>query len=170
MSTGWGIDTFRGNGRFLLLAQTEPTKGFKMEGKKLLDSLSRIEDGDFGRLFSYLPTIASGEHWRNEVIYCAGRVKDYLTEGGDYLEETLLSTDSEYADSQVETYYSQIHEANHNLGLWASPELDEAVEDCGFAPSTVMTDLEKAYYYVASAIIWQAVVREAFKFFRRVEE
>ena len=141
-----------------------------MKGKLLLDSLSRIEEDEWGSIWSELPEIAGGTEWIDEIIGTAERVKGYLTEDGDYLEEVILDLDAEYADAQISTYYYDIHYAVNRLGLWASPTLDDEVEMLGFTPTLVFTETERNYYYAHSRIVWRVVVEQAFKFARGEEE
>jgi hypothetical protein len=68
-----------------------------MEGKKLLDTLSKIEGGELYDIFNLLPDSVGGEAWLLEIQYTAQRVGDYIEAEEDYSLEDLRELGHEYA-------------------------------------------------------------------------
>ena len=136
-----------------------------MEGKKLLDTLSKIEGGEFYDIFNLLPDNAGGAEWIKEVKYTAGRVAEYLSQLEDYSLDDLRDLGNEYANSECETYYFNINAEVQALSLWASNEIDEEVAElAGWAEDMqpTLTKLQSLYLFVAKRMVWDAVADQAF--------
>lgn len=134
-----------------------------MEGKKLLDTLSKIEGGKFYDIFNLLPDNAGGAEWIKEVKYTAGRVAEYLSQLEDYSLDDLRDLGNEYANSECETYYFNINAEVQALSLWGLDEVSEFVAELNEgADYPTFTELNTQYLYAGKKIIWDAVADQAF--------
>jgi len=135
-----------------------------MEGKKLLDTLSKIEGGETYDIFNLLPDSVGGGEWLKEIQYTAERVAEYIQAEEDYSLEDLRDYGREYANGQCENYYKNINDEVQALSLWASNEIDEEVAMLNEGrPYPSLTDLNSQYLFVVNRMLWDAVVDQAFQ-------
>ena len=134
-----------------------------MEGKKLLDTLSKIEGGEFYDIFNLLPDSAGGAEWIKEIKYTAGRVADYIQADEDYSLDDLRDLGFEYANGQCEDYYYNINAEVQALSLWGLDEVSELVAELNAgAPYPSFTELNAQYLFAGKRMVWDAVVDQAF--------
>ncbi len=134
-----------------------------MEGKKLLDTLSKIEGGEFYDIFNLLPDSAGGAEWIKEIKYTAGRVAEYIQAEDDYSLEDLRDYGNEYANGECETYYFNINAEVQALSLWGLDEVSDYVAELNEGrPYPTFTELNSQYLYAGKQITWDAVVDQAF--------
>ena len=122
-----------------------------MEGKKLLDTLSKIEGGELYDIFNLLPDSVGGEAWLLEIQYTTGRVAEYIQADKDYSLEDLRELGFEYANGQCEDYYYNINAEVQALSLWGLDEVSELV-----------AELNAQYLFAGKRMVWDAVVDQAF--------
>lgn len=134
-----------------------------MNGKQLQETLAKIEAGQLYDIFNFLPTIAAGEVWLNEIKDCARSMSEWLDAEKEYDIDDLRDLGHQWADSECEDYYSNINKRVQDLSLWASPELDEEVEELsgGAQLGSTLTDLHAIYLYAAMRQLWDAVADQA---------
>ena len=134
-----------------------------MEGKKLLDTLSKIEGGELYDIFNLLPDSVGGEAWLLEIQYTAGRVAEYIQADKDYSLEDLRELGFEYANGQCEDYYYNINAEVQALSLWGLDEVSELVAELNAgAPYPSFTELNAQYLFAGKRMVWDAVVDQAF--------
>ena len=134
-----------------------------MEGKKLLDTLSKIEGGELYDIFNLLPDSVGGGEWLKEIQYTAGRVAEYIQADEDYSLEDLRELGFEYGNSECETYYFNINAEVQSLSLWGLDEVSELVAEFNAgAPYPSFTDLNAQYLFAGKKITWDAVIDQAF--------
>jgi hypothetical protein len=134
-----------------------------MEGKKLLDTLSKIEGGEFYDIFNLLPDSAGGAEWIKEIKYTAGRVADYIQADEDYSLDDLRDLGFEYANGQCEDYYYNINAEVQALSLWGLDEVSELVAEFNEGkPYPSFTELNAQYLFAGKRMVWDAVVDQAF--------
>lgn len=136
-----------------------------MNGKQLQDTLAKIEAGQLYDTFRLLPTIAAGEVWVGEIKDCARSMSEWLDTEKEYDIDELRDLGSQWANSECEDYYSNINKRVQDLNLWASPELDEEVQELsgGAQLGSTLTDLHAIYLYAAMRQLWDAVADQAFE-------
>jgi hypothetical protein len=138
-------------------------KGEQMEGKKLLDTLSKIEGGELYDIFNLLPDSVGGEAWLLEIQYTTGRVAEYIQADEDYSLEDLRELGFEYANGQCEDYYYNINAEVQALSLWGLDEVSELVAELNAgAPYPTFTELNAQYLFAGKRMVWDAVVDQAF--------
>ena len=134
-----------------------------MEGKKLLDTLSKIEGGELYDIFNLLPDSVGGEAWLLEIQYTTGRVAEYIQADKDYSLEDLRELGFEYANGQCEDYYYNINAEVQALSLWGLDEVSELVAELNAgAPYPSFTELNTQYLFAGKRMVWDAVVDQAF--------
>lgn len=134
-----------------------------MEGKKLLDTLSKIEGGELYDIFNLLPDSVGGEAWLLEIQYTTGRVAEYIQADKDYSLEDLRELGFEYANGQCEDYYYNINAEVQALSLWGLDEVSELVAELNAgAPYPSFTELNAQYLFAGKRMVWDAVVDQAF--------
>jgi len=136
-----------------------------MNGKQLQETLAKIEAGKLYDIFNQLPTIAAGEVWLNEIKDCARSMSEWLDAEKEYDIDDLRDLGHQWADSECEDYYSNINKRVQDLSLWASPELDEEVDDlhAGTNVEPILTKIQSLYLFVAMRQLWDAVADQAFQ-------
>jgi hypothetical protein len=134
-----------------------------MEGKKLLDTLSKIEGGELYDIFNLLPDSVGGGEWLKEIQYTAGRVAEYIQTGEDYSLDDLRDLGFEYANGQCEDYYFNINAEVQALSLWGLNEVSELVAELNEGrPYPSFTDLNAQYLFAGKRMVWDAVIDQAF--------
>jgi hypothetical protein len=134
-----------------------------MEGKKLLDTLSKIEGGELYDIFNLLPDSVGGEAWLLEIQYTTGRVAEYIQADEDYSLEDLRELGFEYANGQCEDYYYNINAEVQALSLWAMHEVSDLVAELNAgAPYPTLNELNAQYLFAGKRMVWDAVVDQAF--------
>ena len=135
-----------------------------MNGKQLQETLAKIEEGQLYDVFNYLPTIAAGEVWLGEIKDCARSMSEWLDTEKEYDLDDLRDLGGDWANSECEDYYSNINKRVQDLSLWASPELDEEVEQLGGVQAgACLPDVHAIYLYAAMRQLWDAVADQAFQ-------
>lgn len=136
-----------------------------MNGKQLQATLETVKAGKFYDIFNLLPTIAGGENWVAEVKDCAVSMSEWLDAEKEYDLDDLRDLGGQWANSECEDYYSNINKRVQDLSLWASPELDEEVDQLsgGAQLGSTLTDLHSIYLYAAMRQLWDAVADQAFQ-------
>ena len=135
-----------------------------MLGKELQATLKKIEGGEYYDTFNLLPEIAGGEAWVGEIKDCAQSMQDWITDDRDYSIEDLRDIGGQWADSEVEDYYSNINKRVQDLSLWASNDLDTEVATL-FERENIptITELNSLYLYCAMRQMWDAVADQAYQ-------
>jgi hypothetical protein len=134
-----------------------------MEGKKLLDTLSKIEGGELYDIFNLLPDSVGGGEWLKEIQYTAGRVAEYIQTDEDYSLDDLRDLGFEYANGQCEDYYFNINAEVQALSLWGLDEVSELVAELNAgAPYPTLNELNAQYLFAGKRMVWDAVVDQAF--------
>ena len=134
-----------------------------MNGKRLKETLIKVEEGELYNIFNLLPEIAGGAVWLDAIRETARDMRDYLNDEDDYTLEDLRDLSMSYAEREVEDYHVNINKRVQELSLWASPELDSDVQELNEGrdyPS--LTDLNTQYLYTASVQLFSAVADQAF--------
>ena len=138
-------------------------KRIAMQGKRLDNTLAKIEAGELYDIFKLLPDIAGGASWCGEIKDTAQRMREWLDLDKDYELDDLHDLGGDYANGECEDYYATINKRVQELSLWASGELDAEVQELNQGrdyPS--LTDLHAQYLYVAMRQIWDAVADQAY--------
>lgn len=134
-----------------------------MEGKKLLETLSKIEGGELYDIFNLLPDSVGGEAWLLEIQYTAQRVSDYIEAEEDYSLEDLRDLGFEYANGQCEDYYFNINAEVQALSLWGLNEVSELVAEFNEGrPYPTFTELNAQYLFAGKRMVWDAIVDQMF--------
>lgn len=134
-----------------------------MNGKRLKETLVKVEEGELYNIFNLLPEIAGGAAWLGIIKDTAQDMRDYLNDEDDYTLEDLRDLSMSYAEREVEDYHVNINKRVQELSLWASPELDSDVQELNEGreyPS--LTDLNTQYLYAASVQLFSAVADQAY--------
>jgi hypothetical protein len=129
-----------------------------MNGKQLKETLLKVEGGELYNIFNLLPEVAGGAAWVGIIKDTARDMRDYLDDSIDYDIDDLREMSLSYAEREVEDYHSTINKRVQELNLWASPELDNDVQEMNEGrdyPS--LTDLNTQYLYAASVQLFGAV-------------
>ena len=136
-----------------------------MNGKQLQDTLAKIEAGQLYDTFNLLPSIAGGANWVGEIKDCARSMSEWLDAEREYDLDDLRDLGHQWADSECEDYYSNINKRVQDLSLWASPELDEEVNDlcAGTGAEPILTKIQSLYLFAAMRRLWDAVADQAFQ-------
>jgi hypothetical protein len=135
-----------------------------MNAKQLQETLAKIEAGQLYDIFNLLPTIAGGENWVGEIKDCARSMSEWLDAEREYDLDDLRDLGGQWANSECEDYYSNINKRVQDLSLWASPELDEEVNELGVQHEEIsLTKLQSLYLYAAMRQLWDAVADQAFQ-------
>ena len=135
-----------------------------MNGKQLQDTLAKIEAGQLYDTFNLLPSIAAGEVWVGEIKDCARSMSEWLDAEREYDLDDLRDLGHQWANSECEDYYSNINKRVQDLSLWASPELDEEVNELGVQHEEIsLTKLQSLYLYAAMRQLWDAVADQTFQ-------
>lgn len=119
-----------------------------------------MTNGTMSLLWEELPDMVSGEAWVAEVVDCADRIGDYLSD--EITEDELQDLAYQFADSECEDYYKNINDRVQALSLWASDELDEEVQEL-MRPNPTLNDLNSAYLYCAMRGLFQTIARWAYE-------
>ena len=134
-----------------------------MNGKRLGDTLAKIEAGELYDIFKLLPDIAGGAEWCGEIKDTAQRMKEWLDPDKDYQLDDLHDLGGDYANGECEDYYATIEKRVRELRLWASYELDAEVQELNAGRDyPCLTDLHAQYLYVAMRQLWDAVADQAY--------
>jgi hypothetical protein len=134
-----------------------------MEGKKLLDTLSKIEGGELYDIYNLLPDSVGGEAWLLEVQYTAERVAEYIEAEEDYSLEDLRDLGFEYANGQCEDYYFNINAEVQTLSLWAMHEVSDLVAEFNEgATYPTFNELNAQYLFAGKRMVWDAIVDQMF--------
>ena len=133
-------------------------------------TLESMTNGTMSELWAELPDMVSGEEWVAEVVDCAYTMRDYISNDEEVSEDRLTDLGLDYANSEVEDYYSNINKRVQTLSLWAHSELDdEVLELTGGQPQT-LTDLHSHYLWSAMRGLWDTVARWAVAQVEALEE
>ena len=133
-------------------------------------TLESMTDGTMGELWQELPDMVSGQSWVGEIADCAYTMRDYISNDEEVSEDRLSDLGLDFANSEVEDYYSNINKRVQELSLWAYSELDdEVLELTGGQPQT-LTDLNSHYLWSAMRGLWGAVSRWALAQAEELEE
>lgn len=134
-----------------------------MNGLQLSETLRKIEQGELYSIFNLLPEVAGGANWCGEIADAARNVREWLDMERDYTLDDLRDMSGDLANSECEDYYSNINKRVQDLSLWASPELNETVEELGGCKAgATLTDLHSLYLYAAMRQLFDAVIDQAF--------
>jgi hypothetical protein len=134
-----------------------------MNGKRLKETLVKVEEGELYDIFNLLPEIAGGKVWLDVIKETARDMRDYLGDEDDYDLDDLRDLSMSYAEREVENYHHRINERVQALCLWASPELDSDVQEMNEGRDyPTLTDLNTQYLYAASVQLFSAVADQAF--------
>jgi len=135
-----------------------------MNGKRLKETLLKVEAGELYDIFNLLPEVAGGEAWLYEIKDCVRSMGEWLDDSIDYTLEDLRDLSMSYAESEVEDYHSNINKRVQELSLWASPELDSDVQELNEGRDyPCLTDLNTQYLYCASVQLFGAVADQVFQ-------
>lgn len=134
-----------------------------MNGKNLLATLKKIEEGETFDIWNLLPDVASGKEWAGEIKDGAQAVAEYIQEDEDYDLDDLRDNSHEYADNCTASSYKYIHDQVHELGLWASGDIEAEVSELAGNEVVSLTKLESLYYYTAMRMVFDAVADQAFE-------
>ena len=133
-------------------------------------TLEAMTNGTMSELWAELPDMVSGKEWVAEVVDCAYTMRDYISNDEEVSEDRLTDLGLDYANSEVEDYYSNINKRVQALSLWAHSELDdEVLELTGGQPQT-LTDLNSHYLWSAMRGLWDTVARWAVAQVEALEE
>lgn len=132
-----------------------------MNGKNLLVTLKKIEEGETYDIWNLLPDVASGKEWAGEIKDGARAVAEYIQEDEDYDLDDLRDNSHEYADTCSSSSYKYIHDQVHELGLWASADIEAEVSELAGNEVVSLTKLESLYYYTAMRMVFDAVADQA---------
>jgi hypothetical protein len=145
------------------LLNKQEREGDQMEGKKLLDTLSKIEGGELYNIYNLLPDSVGGEAWLLEVQYTAERVAEYIEAEEDYSLEDLRDLGFEYANGQCEDYYFNINAEVQTLSLWAMHEVSDLVAEFNEgATYPTFNELNAQYLFAGKRMVWDAIVDQMF--------
>lgn len=133
-------------------------------------TLETMTDGTMSELWDELPDMVSGAVWVGEIVDTAYTMRDYISNDSDTSEDRLSDLGHDYANSEVEDYYSNINKRVQDLALWASNELDSEVEDIAGEGFKSLTDLNSLYLAVAMRGLWDSVARWAVAQVEALEE
>lgn len=134
-----------------------------MNGKRLKETLVKVEEGELYNIFNLLPEIAGGAAWLGIIKDTAQDMRDYLNDEDDYTLEDLRDLSMSYAEREVEDYHVNINKRVQELSLWASPELDSDVQELNEGREyPTLTDLNTQYLYAASVQLFSAVADQAY--------
>ena len=130
--------------------------------------LDRVAESIPHEIWQSLPDIASGTEWTDFIADTAQRMTDYIYDENKTLED-ILDFGNEFADDQCVDTYAGTNKQVQELSLWASNDLDSAVEELseGFKSLTRVNTL---YLYKASRWTWGAVARYVFNKVTELEE
>jgi hypothetical protein len=135
-----------------------------MNGKQLQGTLETIEAGELYSIFNLLPQVAGGANWVGEIEDCARSMSEWLDPEKEYDLDDLRDLGGQWANSECEDYYSNINKRVQDLSLWASPELDDEVNELGVQHEEIsLTKLHSLYLYAAMRQLWDAVADQAFQ-------
>jgi hypothetical protein len=135
-----------------------------MNGKRLKETLVKVEEGELYDIFNLLPEVAGGAAWLGIIKDTAQDMRDYLNDEDDYTLEDLRDLSMSYAERECEDYHSNINKRVQELSLWASPELDSDVQELNEGRDyPTLTDLNTQYLYAASVQLFSAVADQAFQ-------
>lgn len=135
-----------------------------MNGKQLQVTLEAIEAGELYSIFNLLPQVAGGANWVGEIQDCARSMSEWLDPEKEYDLDDLRDLGGQWANSECEDYYSNINKRVQDLSLWASPELDDEVNELGVQHEEIsLTKLHSLYLYAAMRQLWDAVADQAFQ-------
>lgn len=142
-----------------------------MQGKALLETLEQVQQGETFSIWNLLPTQAGGKEWAQEIKDTAWRMSEFIQAENDYSLEDLRDYETQFATTECETYYKDIHDRNHALSLWAMDEVQEMVSELfELSATNSLTDLESNYLYCAMRILWNAIAEEVFENTEELEE
>lgn len=130
-----------------------------MKSELLKATLATVtQDNIPDSLWEVLPDMVSGKEWVAEVVDCADRIGDYLSD--EVEEDELRDLAYQFADSECEDYYKNINARVQALSLWAYDELDEEVQEL-MRPNPTLNDLNSAYLFCAMRGLFQVVAQWA---------
>lgn len=124
-------------------------------------TIESMTDGSMSSLWELLPDMVSGSEWVAEVVDCADRIGDYLSD--EVEEDELMELSYQFADSECEDYYKNINARVQALSLWAYDELDEEVADITGGEFQTLNDLNSKYLYCAMRGLFETVARWAYE-------
>ena len=122
-------------------------------------TVESMTNGTMSSLWDMLPDMVSGQSWVGEIVDCADRIGDYLSD--EVEEDELMELSYQFADSECEDYYKNINARVQALSLWAYSELDDEVEMTWGGEFQTLTDLNSAYLYHAMRGLFETVARWA---------
>lgn len=135
-----------------------------MNGKQLKETLVKVEAGELYDIFNLLPEVAGGAVWLDAIKETARSMRDYLNDEEDYTLEDLRDLSMSYAERECEDYHVNINKRVQELSLWASPELDNDVQELNEGRDyPCLTDLNTQYLYCASVQLFGAVADQVFQ-------
>lgn len=120
-----------------------------------------MTNGTMSSLWEELPDMVSGEAWVAEIVDCADRIGDYLSD--EVTEDELMEISYQFADSECEDYYKVINARVQGLDLWAYEELDDEVELISTGEFQTLTDLNSRYLYCAMRGLCETIARWAYE-------
>ena len=123
-------------------------------------TIESMTNGTMSSLWEVLPDMVSGQEWVAEIVDCADRVCDYLSD--EVEEDELTELSYQFAESEVEDYYKNINARVQALSLWANSDLDEEVAELRHGKEGCsLTDLNSDYLYCAMRGLFQVVAQWA---------
>lgn len=122
-------------------------------------TIESMTNGTMSSLWEELPDMVSGQEWVAEVVDCADRIGEYLSD--EVEEDDLMELSYQFADSECEDYYKNINARVQALSLWAYDELDEEVADISGGEFQTLTDLNSKYLYCAMRGLFQVIAQWA---------
>lgn len=134
-----------------------------MNGKQItavLDTITieNLTNGSLGDLWSKLPHYVAGKEWVEEIADTAERARDWFNTTDEISEDEIYDYAHQFADGQIETYYTHINTHVQRLSLWAYYELDDEVQQINEGKTNQrLVDLNSSYVYVAMRILFEAV-------------
>jgi hypothetical protein len=133
-------------------------------------TLESMTNGTMSELWDELPDMVRGQAWVGEIVDTAYTMRDYISNDEDTSEDRLTDLGHDYANSEVEDYYSNINKRVQDLALWAHNELDDEVSEITGEGFKSITDLNSLYLLVAMRGLWDSVARWATSQVEALEE
>jgi hypothetical protein len=133
-------------------------------------TLENMANGTMSELWDELPDMVSGQTWVAEIIDIAYNMREYLSNNEEISQNKLTDLGHEYANSEIEDYYSNINKRVQGLSLWAYNELDDEVSELAGEGFKSITDLNSLYLFCAVRGLWDSVARWATSQVEALEE
>lgn len=121
-----------------------------------------MTNGTMSELWAELPDMVSGADWVGEVVDCAWKIAEYIYDSEEVTEDQISDWAWQFAESEIEDYYSNINKRVQTLSLWAYSELDDEVAEMRHGKEGCsLTDLNSDYLYCAMRGLFDCVARWA---------